>query len=170
MSQSENPASNQSPDSAPQRVRCVGGCGFWGDAATKNCCSVCFTKRYPELAAALKNAKAASPNNPAPQSSPSSSASESKESDNDSQSAMALKEEEEDKKPVKKVQKKKNRCWVCRKKMSLAGQFACACGYTFCAKHRYPDSHECDVDFKQKHKDHLAKANQKVAFKKLEDI
>lgn len=169
MSQSENPASNQSPDSAPQRVRCVGGCGFWGDAATKNCCSVCFTKRYPELAAALKNAKAAS--NPVAQSSSSAAAvaSESKESDN-SQSAMSVAKEEEDKKPVKKVQKKKNRCWVCRKKMSLAGQFACGCGYTFCAKHRYPDSHDCDVDHKQKHKDHLAKANQKVAFKKVEDI
>merc|ERR1712083_154090 len=58
-SQSENPASNQPSDNAPQRVRCVGGCGFWGDSATKNCCSVCFPKRYPELAAAPKNAKAA---------------------------------------------------------------------------------------------------------------
>lgn len=56
--------------------------------------------------------------------------------------------------------------------MSLAGQFACKCGYTFCAKHRYPDSHECDAmeDHKKKHKAKLAKANQVVNFKKVEDI
>jgi len=157
------------------------GCGFWGDAATKNCCSVCFPKRYPELAEALKNAKSnqsAKPNgngngpaNPSDSSSSSSSSkdNESKESDNTDNNQVEAKEDKQCI-PVKKVQKKKNRCWVCRKKMTLAGQFACGCGYTFCAKHRYPDSHDCDVDHKQKHKDHLAKANQKIAFKKVEDI
>ena len=34
----------------------------------------------------------------------------------------------DEKKPKRKVQKKKNRCWNCRKKVTLAGQFECKCG------------------------------------------
>jgi hypothetical protein len=167
MSQSKNPASNQPTDNTNQRVRCVGGCGFWGDATTKNFCSVCFAKNCPDEAAALKNKKAAPPSNQENDSSPNDS--NDPESKEDPAVAVVA-NEEEDKKPAKKVQKKKNRCWICRKKMSLAGQFACGCGYTFCAKHRYPDSHDCDIDHKKKHQEHLAKANQVVAFKKVEEI
>merc|ERR1712233_107554 len=79
-------------------------------------------------------------------------------------------DEKESKKPKKKVQKKKNRCWQCRKKMTLAGQFECKCGYVFCGKHRYPDSHSCDFDHKKIHQCKLAKDNKVVAPSKLDKI
>jgi len=168
MAQANNPGPQQVNDDTPARVRCLGGCGFWGDASTKNHCSVCFKKKFPDEAEALKNAKAAQSASSSPSNNDPSAASESKE-DANSNSDHAVCPPVDDK-PKRKVQKKKNRCWKCKKKMTLAGQFACKCGYTFCAKHRYADSHECDVDHKKKHKDKLAKQNQVVAFKKVEDI
>jgi len=171
MSQSENPASNQATDSTNAPTKCVGGCGFWGDPSRKNCCSVCFKKMYPEEAQAeadaLKNAKH-SQQSAASNASPIDS--ESKEDPNDPNAANPECPNVKAKK--KKIQKKKNRCWICRKKMTLAGQFACKCGYTFCAQHRYPDSHDCDQmsDHKKKHQENLAKNNQAVHFKKVEEI
>jgi len=170
MAQANNPGPQQvNPDDTPARVRCLGGCGFWGDASTKNYCSVCFKKKFPDEAqqkAAAQSASASAPSNP-PKKEPSND-SESKEDANDSNAVCP----EVDDAPKKKVQKKKNRCWNCRKKMTLAGQFACKCGYTFCAKHRYPDTHDCDAmaDHKKQHKANLAKNNQVVAFKKVEEI
>merc|ERR1711933_264448 len=76
-----------------------------------------------------------------------------------------------DKKPIisnKKIQKKKNRCWICRKKLSLAAQFTCKCDYVFCSQHRYYDAHQCTVvNAANKHKKNLEKNNQKVAASKV---
>jgi len=148
MSQSENPASKPPTEEANERVRCVGNCGFWGDASTKNYCSVCFKKLFPDDAVKVQQAKAAAAA-ASPPDDDQSKDTESKEDD------AAPAEPEQSHKPKKKVQKKKNRCWAtgCRKKLTLAGQFQCKCGYTFCAKHRYPDKHECDVDHKKQHKE-----------------
>jgi len=159
MSQSEDPSSNQSSETALP-TPCVGGCGFYGSAETKNYCSQCYKKMFPE--------KITSPpsNNNNKKNKNEDKNEESKENDNDKECIKI----EEDKKPKKKVQKKKNRCWQCRKKMSLAGQFECKCGYVFCGKHRYPDSHECDIDFKKIHQKKLAKDNKTVAPSKLDKI
>jgi predicted nucleic acid binding AN1-type Zn finger protein len=94
--------------------------------------------------------------------------SESKEAMNESNAKEAQQEETE--KAPKKVQKKKNRCWNCRKKVTLAGQFECKCGYVFCSLHRYPDAHECDFDWKKQHQDKLAQDNKTVAPSKLDKI
>jgi len=68
----------------------------------------------------------------------------------------------------KKIQKKKNRCWICRKKLSLAAQFKCKCDYVFCSQHRYYDAHECiAVDAMTKHKKNLEKNNQKIEASKV---
>lgn len=91
-----------------------------------------------------------------------------KNEDNESKEDNNNNNEEE--KPKKKIQKKRHRCWQCRKKMTLAGQFECKCGYVFCSKHRYPDSHQCDFDHKSIHQAKLAKDNCTVAPSKLDKI
>ncbi|CAJ0922041.1 unnamed protein product [Ranitomeya imitator] len=42
---------------------------------------------------------------------------------------------------------KKNRCFMCRKKIGLTG-FDCRCGNLFCGLHRYSDKHNCPYDYK----------------------
>merc|ERR1711933_222806 len=149
MSQSENPSSNQSSETTKSSetaiTLCAGGCGFYGSVEMKNYCSQCFKKRFPEEA----NSKSSNNTNK-----------------NKKEIETCVKVDE----PKKKVQKKRNRCWQCRKKMTLAGQFECKCGYVYCGKHRYPDSHNCDFDHKKIHQAKLAKDNKTIAPSKLDKI
>lgn len=64
----------------------------------------------------------------------------------------------EEKKPKKKVQKNRKRCFhaECKKKVGLTG-IECKCGFVFCSSHRWPDQHSCDFDFKTHDRDNLAK-------------
>lgn len=52
----------------------------------------------------------------------------------------------------KKVKKSSNkpRCneEACTKKLTLTSSFTCRCGLMFCPKHRHPESHSCDFDYK----------------------
>ncbi|CAA3005753.1 zinc finger A20 and AN1 domain-containing stress-associated 5-like [Olea europaea subsp. europaea] len=41
----------------------------------------------------------------------------------------------------------KNRCESCNKKVGLTG-FGCKCGGSFCGMHRYPEEHECKLDYR----------------------
>jgi len=136
---------------------CAGGCGFYGSVDQKNCCSLCYKKMYPEEAKNKQTTQSSNNKKDKPKES------ESKESE------KVLDAQKEDK-PKKKVQKKKNRCWLCRKKITLAGQFECKCGYVYCAKHRYPDSHSCAFDHKKQHQLKLKKDNKTVAPSKLDKI
>merc|ERR1712228_1071606 len=118
MSQSENPSSNQSSDTQKSSETalpppCAGGCGFYGSVETKNYCSQCFKKIFPDEATKSVNNKNNIANN-----------NNSNNDDNESKQDSNIQlQDNEEKKPKKKVQKKKNRCWQCRKKMTLAGQF-----------------------------------------------
>lgn len=71
--------------------------------------------------------------------------------------------------PVRKVQKNKSRCFVCRKKINLTA-IQCRCSYFYCTEHRYPEQHECDFDFKKDGRDRIAKANPVVVGAKLQKI
>ncbi|XP_029145255.1 zinc finger A20 and AN1 domain-containing stress-associated protein 9-like [Arachis hypogaea] len=52
----------------------------------------------------------------------------------------------------------KKRCKKCNKKVGLTG-FECRCGDLFCGKHRYPEVHECEFNFKDIGRNILAKQN-----------
>ena len=59
---------------------------------------------------------------------------------------------------------KNNRCFKCNKKLSLGQQgMNCKCGNQYCSLCRYPESHECEFDFredaKKKLKDQLVKVS-----------
>ncbi|ORY93892.1 hypothetical protein BCR43DRAFT_495516 [Syncephalastrum racemosum] len=62
------------------------------------------------------------------------------------------------------VQTNKGRCFKCRVKVPLAKQTInkCRCNYVFCDSHRYPDRHDCEIDFGKLDRDTLAKNNPKL--------
>jgi predicted nucleic acid binding AN1-type Zn finger protein len=70
-----------------------------------------------------------------------------------------------DKKP------KSNRCNICRKKVGLLA-FTCECSDTlkFCSAHRYPETHLCSFDHKNKGRTILANKLVKVEGEKLVKI
>ncbi len=69
----------------------------------------------------------------------------------------------------KPIQKQKNRCWKCARKIGITG-IECRCGYLFCAAHRYANEHDCDFDHKEMQRQKLAKENKEVKGKKLQKI
>lgn len=60
-------------------------------------------------------------------------------------------------------QKSRTLCRVCRKKLPISQQnVLCACGYAYCQKHRNPEDHRCNVDYKLTGRKKLAKQNPKI--------
>lgn len=64
---------------------------------------------------------------------------------------------------------KKNRCFMCRKKVGLTG-FDCRCGNLFCGLHRYSDKHNCPYDYKAEAADKIRKENPVVVAEKIQRI
>ncbi|XP_075885460.1 AN1-type zinc finger protein 5-like [Nelusetta ayraudi] len=64
---------------------------------------------------------------------------------------------------------KKNRCFMCRKKVGLTG-FDCRCGNLFCGLHRYSDQHRCPYDYKAEAADKIRKENPVVVADKIQRI
>uniref|UniRef100_UPI0037E82835 AN1-type zinc finger protein 5-like n=1 Tax=Semicossyphus pulcher TaxID=241346 RepID=UPI0037E82835 len=64
---------------------------------------------------------------------------------------------------------KKNRCFMCRKKVGLTG-FDCRCGNLFCGIHRYSDKHNCPYDYKAEAADKIRKENPVIVADKIQRI
>ncbi|XP_064032297.1 AN1-type zinc finger protein 5-like isoform X2 [Pogoniulus pusillus] len=64
---------------------------------------------------------------------------------------------------------KKNRCFMCRKKVGLTG-FDCRCGNLFCGLHRYSDKHNCPYDYKTEAAAKIRKENPVVVAEKIQRI
>ncbi|TEA31543.1 hypothetical protein DBR06_SOUSAS9110069, partial [Sousa chinensis] len=62
-------------------------------------------------------------------------------------SETAQQSSEEQSKSLEKSKQKKNRCFMCRKKVGLTG-FECRCGNVYCGVHRYSDVHNCSYNYK----------------------
>jgi len=67
------------------------------------------------------------------------------------------------------VEKTKNRCHSCNKKVGLLG-FVCRCEGTFCSKHRHADEHKCMFDFKLFEREKLRRDNPTITAEKLNKI
>eukprot|EP00826_Nyctotherus_ovalis_P039783 TRINITY_DN3848_c0_g1_i14.p2 TRINITY_DN3848_c0_g1~~TRINITY_DN3848_c0_g1_i14.p2 ORF type:complete len:136 (-),score=38.01 TRINITY_DN3848_c0_g1_i14:361-768(-) len=61
------------------------------------------------------------------------------------------------------------RCWKCNIRVGYLG-YPCKCGYTYCGKHRYFDTHDCTYDYKAEGKEKIVKANPTVAADKLQKL
>ena len=82
-----------------------------------------------------------------------------------SQPAVNLESDE----PQRPVQKQKNRCFTCNKRVGLTG-FKCRCDYVFCGAHRLPEEHQCDFDYKTVGREQLSKNNPLVVPAKLNKV
>ena len=61
--------------------------------------------------------------------------------------------------------KYKQKCFCCKKKSLI--MIKCKCGNSFCLKHKYPESHNCTINYKHElSKDNFVDCN----FKKVEKI
>ncbi|CEP08666.1 hypothetical protein [Parasitella parasitica] len=111
------------------------------------------TTAIPVLEKSRKHLRSPSPNGPRVSSAPASSIASpaaSTSSATDSTVAAASSSATTPTNPSDKpAQLNKGRCFKCRLKVPLAKQAAnkCRCGYVFCDSHRYPDRHDCDIDY-----------------------
>uniref|UniRef100_A0A1A8HBC2 Zinc finger, AN1-type domain 5b n=2 Tax=Nothobranchius korthausae TaxID=1143690 RepID=A0A1A8HBC2_9TELE len=83
-----------------------------------------------------------------------------------SQPSTAGSEEVQAPEPLKP---KKNRCFMCRKKIGLTG-FDCRCGNLFCGIHRYSDKHNCPYDYKADAAAKIRKENPMIVAEKIQRI
>ena len=58
------------------------------------------------------------------------------------------------------------KCFTCKKKLPLL-PFVCKCNNSFCSKHKYPEDHNCDFNYKLFVKMKLEKDNPTVVNDKL---
>eukprot|EP00276_Gloeochaete_wittrockiana_P019393 CAMPEP_0184352318 /NCGR_PEP_ID=MMETSP1089-20130417/63709_1 /TAXON_ID=38269 ORGANISM="Gloeochaete wittrockiana, Strain SAG46.84" /NCGR_SAMPLE_ID=MMETSP1089 /ASSEMBLY_ACC=CAM_ASM_000445 /LENGTH=288 /DNA_ID=CAMNT_0026686669 /DNA_START=269 /DNA_END=1135 /DNA_ORIENTATION=- len=126
------------PEPGPS-VLCLNNCGFFGSTASKGYCSKCYKDLKLDEADAVPKPVVSE---------------ESASSSSSSSSAVPVEGEPA---VIEKVpQADKTRCWKCNIKVGLLG-YPCKCEYTFCAKHRYSDKHECTFDYEGTAKERLGK-------------
>ncbi|KAM7086892.1 AN1-type zinc finger protein 6-like [Molossus nigricans] len=76
---------------------------------------------------------------------------------------------EEQSKSPEKPKQKKNRCFMCRKKVGLTG-FECRCENVYCGVHRYSDVHNCSYNYKADAAEKIRKENPVVVGEKIQKI
>ncbi|KAL2091955.1 hypothetical protein ACEWY4_011753 [Coilia grayii] len=86
-----------------------------------------------------------------------------------SSSTLALAQASDETKAPEVPKPKKNRCFMCRKRVGLTG-FDCRCGNLFCGLHRYSDIHNCTYDYKAEAAAKIRKENPVVVADKIQRI
>jgi len=131
------------PETKTIPVLCVRNCGYWGQPKLKGLCSTCYNKESSQRRKELKRRWRIAMTK-----------------------IRAIRRFQLGLKPV---QKNRNRCWKCRRRVGITG-IECRCGYIFCGAHRYASEHECPYDFKKAQKAKLARDNLKLTGKKFDKI
>jgi len=170
---------------------CAGGCGFFGNPAMQNYCSICFKRFVPNAEILLnqnkQNIKEIQPiiettnnnnnnnNNNNDNANNNNNENIDNNSDNNSNNNSSIENiKNEDNinnndSPQEK-KRKKVRCQKCNKKLALAQQFGCKCGNMFCSMHRFADCHDCTFDYQKIQQEKLESLNPVVAPFKVQQI
>mmetsp|Transcript_19743 Transcript_19743/g.48907 ORF Transcript_19743/g.48907 Transcript_19743/m.48907 type:complete len:191 (-) Transcript_19743:326-898(-) len=173
-----------------QPLLCAGNCGFFGNSATANMCSVCYKHHTssnsgmqidPETAPVMKEkveaAAAQAVATPAPTIGKAAIAAEpameevlalgggvATDMETETAAAAGGAGGSEGTPPE---QVNTNRCYSCNKRVGFTG-FKCRCEFTYCAAHRHSTKHNCTFDYKALGRDAVAKANPAVIKDKVD--
>ncbi|KAI9297627.1 hypothetical protein K502DRAFT_287725 [Neoconidiobolus thromboides FSU 785] len=131
---------------------CINNCGFYSNPLFNNMCSRCYKKSRkegtPEWGQGTKR---------------------NLETENENKKSELVEDKNEKefsggKQLSKPQQIVKNKCYLCRSKLSPLKQVTnkCKCNYIFCDNHRLPENHDCSVDFKKTEREIIKERNPKL--------
>ena len=116
---------------------------FFGTSKTDGMCSSCYKLHHPESSTQTAILK--------------------------EQIMEDIKEPPKETTPEVKPSKPAAKCQSCGIRVGYLG-YTCKCGYTYCGKHRYFDTHNCTYDYKTEAKEKISKANPAVVAEKLNKL